>query len=110
MPGVRKLFALACLVACGKTAATIDASLDAPIVDAADEKVDLDAQAAAARAKRLEDARAAFDGGTWNGPQLYATSTRTSVMSIPAWPPEADAGVVAPPELHRLGYLRHGSH
>jgi hypothetical protein len=98
------------IVACGKGTATPDAS-DAPaIVDAAEEKVDLDAAAAAARALRIEKARADFDAGAWHGPELYAAATRTSVMSMPAWPPEADAGVAAPPELHRLGYLRHGSH
>jgi len=107
---VRKLPFVLIAIGCGKAATVIDASTSAPIVDAAEEAVDLDAQAAAARAKRLEQARAAFDGGTYSGPELYATATRTSVMSIPAWPPEADAGVVAPPELHRLGYLRHGSH
>jgi hypothetical protein len=97
-------------LACGKGTAAPDASAAAPIVDAAEETVDLDAEAAAARAQRLEKARADFDAGAWHGPELYAASTRTSVMSIPAWPPEADAGVTAPPELHRLGYLRHGSH
>ncbi len=98
------------LCACGKGKVTVDAS-DAPvIVDAAEEASDLDAAAAAARALRLDQARASLDAGTWSGPELYAAATRTSVMSMPAWPPDADAGVVAPPELHRLGYLRHGSH
>ena len=51
----------------------VDASVTAPIVDAAEEPVDLDAHAAAARVKRLEQARAAFDGGTWTGSELFTT-------------------------------------
>ena len=75
---------------------------DAPIVDAADEKRPISMRKRRRRGRSGSTKRElALDGGTWSGPQLYATATRTSVMSIPAWPPEADAGVVAPPELHR---------
>ena len=97
------------LAACGTKKTTTDAS-ELPTVDASQDAFDQDAAAAAARALRLDQARAALDAGTWSGPELYAAATRTSVMSIPAWPPDLDAGVVAPPELRRLGYLRHGSH
>ena len=106
---MRRAWLLLLLGACGKShVAPTDAAPAAP-VDAAVVVVDQDAAAAADRAKRLAKARADFAAGTWTGPELYATSIRTSVMYTPAWPPDADAGV-APPDVYRLGYIRHGSH
>ena len=78
----------------------LDALADAP---------DDAAMAAVARAKKIKEARAALDAGTWNDGELYATSARTSVMNVPAWPEEADAGEPST-SVYRLGYLRNGSH
>jgi hypothetical protein len=61
------------------------------------------------RAKRIAKARAELDAGAWHGPELYAASIRTSVMNVPDWPAEADAGAPKP-GVYRLGYIRHGSH
>ncbi|HSQ64164.1 MAG TPA: L,D-transpeptidase [Polyangiaceae bacterium] len=107
----RRFAALVLLLsACGKGHDAADAGDAGPIVDGPADVVDLDAQAAAERAQRIEQARTDLDAGTWKGPELYASSIRTSVMNVPAWPPDADAGVAPSPDVYRLGYLRHGSH
>jgi lipoprotein-anchoring transpeptidase ErfK/SrfK len=93
--------------------------------------------AQAERAAEIERARRAYDAGLWDGGDLYAAAMRTSVMSIPAWPDDPDAGEGPPPATtrrgprdgtsaaggrrghdleaadsgaYRLGYIRHGSH
>jgi lipoprotein-anchoring transpeptidase ErfK/SrfK len=72
---------------------------------------EIEARAAAERAARVGLARAAFDAGAWDGGELYAATIRTSVMSAPAWPDDADGGADTSADgAHRLGYLRHGSH
>ncbi|MEO6418016.1 MAG: L,D-transpeptidase [Polyangiaceae bacterium] len=68
------------------------------------------ALAAERRARKIAEAREALDGGTWTGGELYATSARTSVMNVPAWPEDSDAGIDPSPSVYRLGYLRNGSH
>lgn len=98
----------ALLPACHDDRASGDASADGEIVDPLDAPVDapdLDALAAEQRALQLGAARAAFDGGTYDGGEVYAAAVRTSVVSSPGWP-EGDAGAGST----RLGYLRHGSH
>jgi hypothetical protein len=93
---------------CKQPPAPAEAGPAAPIVDAG-VAVDFDAAAAAERTRRLAKARADFDAGTWQGPELYAASIRTSVMNVPDWPAEPDAGAPKP-NVYRLGYIRHGSH
>jgi len=96
-------------IACGKDASPAPVEASAAPVEAA-VAIDLDAQAAADRAKRIAQARADLDAGAWTGPELYATSIRTSVMNVPAWPPDVDAGVAPSSDVYRLGYIRHGAH
>ncbi|HEY1956945.1 MAG TPA: L,D-transpeptidase [Polyangiaceae bacterium] len=96
------------LAACSKHAPPTAAVASATPVEAS-VAIDLDAQAAADRAKRIARARADLDAGAWTGPELYATSIRTSVMNVPAWPPDADAGAPSG-DVYRLGYIRHGAH
>ncbi len=108
---MRRIAAIAlALAACGKDAprGAPEASTRAPVEASA--TIDLDAQAAADRAQKLAKARADLDAGTWSGPELYATSIRTSVMNVPAWPPDVDAGVAPSNDVYRLGYIRHGAH
>jgi lipoprotein-anchoring transpeptidase ErfK/SrfK len=94
-------------------------NLDAAPEDAPDEV----ARALAERAEAVERARRAYDSGAWEGGDLYAAAMRTSVMSAPAWPEDPDAGDVTSAAarrgqavegrdggVHRLGYIRHGSH
>lgn len=109
----RGLFFVA-LAACAKDDArttTADADFDVEL-DVLADTFDPDATAEAERARQLQTARDKLDAGNWAGAQLYATAVRTSVMSAPEWPPETDGGppVPSPSGVHRLGYLRHGSH
>ncbi len=63
------------------------------------------AEEAAHHRALVEAAHTLFDGGTWEGAYLGATSFVTSVLNAPLWPEDADGGV---PSV-RLGYLRHGA-
>jgi hypothetical protein len=109
---------VAWLLACrGNDAGTLDAAPEAaPVasaeVDAGEAGVDAEGLAWDERQKRLAEARASFDAGTWDGPELWSAAGRTSVMSQPAWSEAADAAPVdaATDGAQRLGYLRHGSH
>ncbi len=96
--------------------ASADAGGEAALVAQADaaEDVGVDAEGLAwdERQKRIGAARASWDAGTWDGPDLWSSAGRTSVMSAPAW---SDAPDAAPTDAQtdgaqRLGYLRHGSH
>lgn len=104
------------VAACAHEPATVIADAELPDVDldVQPDTRDLDAEAWAERARKLGEMRAQLDAGHWTGAMLYATAVRTSVMSLPEWPPDVPPdGGVAPPALsgvHRLGYLRHGSH
>ena len=95
--------------------ATPEGAADAPdaATEAAVPPVDAgpDVSEEAARASRLEAARATLEAGAWDGGELYAATIRTSVMSAPAWPDDPDSGPLSTPSTaYRLGYLRHGSH
>jgi lipoprotein-anchoring transpeptidase ErfK/SrfK len=112
----RQAILVIAIAACAKDPAAVvaDADLADVELDVQSDTRDPDAEAWAERAHKLGDARDQLDAGHWTGAQLYAAAVRTSVMSAPEWPPDAppDGGVAppAPSGVHRLGYLRHGSH
>lgn len=99
------------LVACGSCRGGGDEAPSRVELDPAanDGAVNADAGGEAARAQARAAARASLAAGTYAGPVLGAMNLQTSVMSVPAWPDDADAGVTRPDAPVRLGYMRHGA-